>query len=130
MLEKDCSDPADRFVAGRLQVWQRRLGLDQWKFSIEFSRRSELKPNTVGNIHWDATEKSAVIQILAASEYKLDCRDTRKDMEFTVVHELLHLKVSVLPRCDAIRKDEESAVNDITRVLLMLDRKGADRAVR
>jgi hypothetical protein len=123
-----CSDPADRFVAERLQVWKRRLGLDQWNFAVVFSRSGELKPNTVGNIRWDAAEKSAVIRLLAASEYALECRDTLRDLEFTIVHELLHLKVSVLPRCDAVRPDEESAVNDITRTLLMLDRKVGDRA--
>jgi hypothetical protein len=125
-----CSGTEERFVTERLQVWQRRLGLDQWKFSVVFTRPSELKPNTVGNIRWDAPEKSAIIRILAASEYESDCRDTLQDMEFTVVHELLHLKVSVLPRCDAIRQDEESTVNEIARTLLMLDRRSADRTVK
>jgi hypothetical protein len=125
-----CPEPPDRFVAERLGVWQQRLGLAQWKFSVVFSLPSELRPNTVGNIRWDAAEKSAVIRILAASEYELDCQDALRDMEFTIVHEMLHLKVSVLPRCDAIRQDEESAVNDLTRALLMLDRKGADRTVK
>ena len=124
-----CPGTEDRFVTDRLQVWQRRLGLEQWKFSVVFARPGELKPNTVGNIHWDAAERSAVIRILAASEYESDCRDTLKDIEFTVVHELLHLKVSVLPRCDAVRNDEESTVNDIAKTLLMLDRRPAGRTV-
>jgi hypothetical protein len=118
-----CSDAPDRFVAERLQVWQQRLGLEQWKFALVFSRPGDLKPNTVGNIHWDAATKSATIRLLAVSEYPLDCPDTFRDLEFTIVHELLHLKVSVLPRCEAVRKEEEATVNEIATTLLMLDRR-------
>ena len=125
-----CFDPPERFVAERLQVWQQRLGLDQWKFAIVFSHPTDLKPNTVGNIRWEAADKSATIRLLAVSEYASDCPDTFRDLEFTIVHELLHLKVSVLPRCEAVRKDEESTVNEIATTLLMLDRRGGDRAAR
>ncbi len=125
-----CSEPADRFVAERLRVWQQRLGLEEWNFVVVFSRPGELKPNTVGNIRWEAAEKSAVIRLLAASEYALECRDAFRDLEFTIVHELLHLKVSVLPRCDAVRREEETTVNDIARTLLMLDRRVGDRSAQ
>jgi len=117
-----CLETADRFVSERLQVWQRRLRFEDWKFSIIMSPQTELKPNTVGNIHWNAAEKSAVIRILDISDYDLDCRDALKDMDFTIVHELLHLKVSLLPRCEATRKPEESAVNEIAGALMELDR--------
>ena len=45
-----------------------------------------------------------------------------EDMEFTVVHELIHLQLSSLPRSEASRSDEEHAVNRITDALLKLDR--------
>jgi hypothetical protein len=45
------------------------------------------------------------------------------DMEFTVVHELIHLELSSLPRSEASRRDEEYAVNQIADALLALDRK-------
>jgi hypothetical protein len=124
---EDCAEKAERFAAGRLQVWQQRLKLDEWKFSLVFSRPADLRPNTVGNIRWDNSAKSAVIRILDAADYQSECHEALIDMEFTIVHELLHLKFSLLPRCDAIRMDEESAVNDIARVLLALDRPSTDR---
>jgi hypothetical protein len=46
-----------------------------------------------------------------------------QDMEFTVVHELIHLELSSLPRSDASRREEEYAVNRITEALLKLDRE-------
>ena len=45
------------------------------------------------------------------------------DVEFTVVHELIHLELSSLPRSDASRSEEEHAVNQIARALLALDHK-------
>jgi hypothetical protein len=42
-------------------------------------------------------------------------------MEFTVVHELIHLELSSLPRSQASRRAEEHAVNHISKALLDLD---------
>jgi hypothetical protein len=114
---------AEGFVTGRLAVWQQRLNLQDWKISIVMSHPGDLKPKTLGNIHWDADKKSAVIRVLDASDYRLPFREMLEDMEFTVVHELIHLELSSLPRSDASRRDEEHAVNQIADALLKLDRK-------
>jgi hypothetical protein len=45
------------------------------------------------------------------------------DMEFTVVHELVHLQLSSLPRSEASRSAEEHAVNEITQALLNLAKR-------
>jgi hypothetical protein len=48
------------------------------------------------------------------------------DMEFTIVHELIHLKIapvlSHFTRSDADRSEEEHPVNHMTDALLHLDR--------
>ena len=55
-----------------------------------------------------------------------------KDIEFTVVHELIHLELSpvlsALQRNDANRREEEHAVNHMAEALLELDR--ANRAAK
>lgn len=114
---------AESFVNGRLPIWQQRLNLQDWKIAIIMSHPADLKPKTLGNIHWDADKKSAVIRVLDASDYRLPFREMLEDMEFTVVHELIHLELSSLPRSDASRRDEEHAVNTIADALLKLDRK-------
>lgn len=113
----------ESFLNGRLAIWQQRLNLQDWKISIVMSHPSDLKPKTLGNIHWDADKKNAMIRVLDASDYRLPYREMVEDMEFTVVHELIHLELSSLPRSEASRRDEEHAVNGIADALLKLDRK-------
>jgi len=118
-----CAATAESYVNGRLAVWQERLTLDDWKISIIMSRRGDLKPKTLGNIRWDADTKTATIRVLAPVEYKKKCGEMLDDMEFTVVHELIHLELSSLPRSEASRRVEEHAVNRLAAALLKLDRK-------
>jgi hypothetical protein len=111
------------YVNERLAVWQQRLNLQDWKISIVMAHQYELKPKTLGNIHWESDKRTAVIRVLDAADYKMPFREMLEDMEFTVVHELIHLELSSLPRSDASRREEEHAVNQITDALLKLDRK-------
>ena len=131
LAEPPVSDPSPRerglqaesFVNARLAVWQQRLNLQDWKISIIMSHPSDLKPKTLGNIHWDADKKAATIRVLDSSDYRLPFHEMLEDMEFTVVHELIHLELSSLPRSEASRREEEHAVNQIADALLKLDRK-------
>ena len=118
---------AETYAKERLAIWQQRLSLADWKITIIMSHPSDLKPRTLGNIHWDADKKSAVIRVLDASDYKMSYRDMLDDMEFTVVHELIHLELSSLPRSEASRRDEEHAVNQIAEALLKLDRSNREQ---
>ena len=117
------AEVAFSYVNERLAVWQQRLTLQDWKISIVMAHQSELKPKTLGNIHWESDKKTAVIRVLDSADYKMPFREMLDDMEFTVVHELIHLELSSLPRSDASRREEEHAVNQITDALLKLDRK-------
>ena len=116
----------ERFAAERLSVWQQRLNLQDWNISVAVARTTDLKPRTLGNIHWDADKKTAVIRVLDPADYKMAFDDVLKDIEFTVVHELIHLELSPvlspLQRNDANRREEEHAVNHMAEALLKLDR--------
>jgi hypothetical protein len=116
----------ETFAAEKLWQWQRRLNLEDWKISVEVARTSELKPRTLGNIHWDTDKKTAVIHVLDPADYRLPFADMLKDIEFTVVHELIHLELAPvlapLQRNDANRREEEHAVNHMTDALLHLER--------
>ena len=85
-----------------------------------------MRKNTVGNIRWDAAKKTAVIRVLDPSDYTLPFKEILRDIEFTVVHELIHLEMSPvladLSRTDANRREEEFAVNHMAEALLNLDR--------
>jgi hypothetical protein len=110
-----------------LWVWQKRLNLQEWNISVVVSRATELKAKTVGNIHWDREKKTAVIRVLDPADYDMALEPMLKDIEFTVVHELIHLEMvpilSDLQRTAENRLEEEHAVNHMADALLKLDRE-------
>jgi hypothetical protein len=117
---------AESFAAEKLWKWQQRLKLQSWTITLGVARATELKPKTLGNIHWDSEKKTATIHILDPADYSLPFEAMLQDMEFTVVHELIHLELSPvlapLQRTDENRRDEEHAVNYMAQALLDLDR--------
>ncbi len=117
------NDASKRFVDKKLTVWQTRLKLEEWRVTPSFTMRQDLKPRTLGGIRWDKTKKTAVIWIFDPAEYRLPFCQMLDDMEMTIVHELIHLKLAGLPRSEASRSSEESAVNGIAEALLDLDRQ-------
>jgi hypothetical protein len=118
---------AQSFASERLWVWQKRLNLDDWNISVVVAPASDLKPKTLGNVHWELEKKTATIRVLDPADYRLPFKEMLEDMEFTVVHELIHLELapvlSDLHRSDANRRDEEHAVNHVADALLRLGRK-------
>lgn len=111
---------AARFIQQDLRVWQDRMNLKEWNLQVKLVRATELEPKTLGNIHWDLDEKAATICVLSPADYPLADNPMLADMEFTIVHELVHLELASLPRSDASRRIEERAVNEIASALLRL----------
>jgi hypothetical protein len=117
---------AAAYLSDKLVLWQHRLSLQDWTIAMIVSPSSELRNGTLGNIRWDADKKKATIRVLDASEYRMPYRSALNDMEFTVVHELIHLEFESLPRSEASRGEEEYSVNHMAAALLQLDRKDND----
>jgi hypothetical protein len=111
---------AEKFVAQKVQLWQDRLNLKDWDIRFQLVRRDKLEPKTLGNINWDADVKVAKISVLSTYDYNLPYRAMLDDMEFTVVHEMVHLQLASLPRSEASRRVEEHAVNELASALLKL----------
>ena len=103
-----------------LQIWQKRLALAEWKIQAHIVRQSDLNPDTLGNLKWSSQDHSASIKVLDPRDYDMPAEQIAADMERTVVHELVHLELSVLPR-NGSRKVEEQVVNRMTEALLSLD---------
>ena len=114
---------AQRFLDEKVAVWRQRLKLESWQISATMARRSDLPPKTLGGIRWDKNKKNAVIWVLDPSEYRLPFEEALKDLELTIVHEMVHLDLASLPRGQASRTSEEHAVDGIAQALLELDRK-------
>jgi hypothetical protein len=128
-LARERSPLAERYIREKLALWQRRLNLHDWTISVVMSHPTDLRRRTLGSIRWDADKKTAVMRVLDASYYQMPLREAMKDMEFTVVHELIHLELASLPRSEASRTAEEYAINHLASALLQLD-SGVDRRPR
>lgn len=126
---RERDEAAERFVREKLSVWQERLHLEDWRISIVMARGSEMKAGTRGKIRWDKRKKSAVIWVLDAADYGMSLPEMLEDMEFTIVHELIHLSLASLPRSEASRRSEEEAVNRLTEALLGLDKQSRPAGV-
>jgi len=113
---------AQKFVSQALQVWQARLNLKDWNIHVQLVHPNQLEPKTLGNVHWNINNKHATIDVLSSYDYTLPMSPMLNDMEMTVVHELIHLHLAVLPRSDATRRNEEYVVNQISRALLDLSK--------
>jgi len=118
---------AEGFTAEKLWLWQKRLGLQDWNITVAVVHANELKPKTLGNIHWELDKKKALIRVLDPADYHMPLKEMLEDMEFTVVHELIHLELAPvladLQRTDANRRQEEHSVNHVADALLTLERK-------
>lgn len=117
-LDLSLRTQAETMFASRLPVWQERLGLQDWNVTVVMKARAELKAGTLGGIRWDKKKKTAVMSVLDPAEYTVSIDEMLKDLEFTLVHELIHLELASLPRSEASRRTEEQAVNNLTRALL------------
>ncbi len=84
------------------------------------TRRADLKAKTLGGIRWDKKKMTASIAVMDAADYTIPCSAMLADMEFTIVHELVHLELASLPKSEASRSNEEFAVNHLAEALLKL----------
>jgi hypothetical protein len=114
---------ANQYIQEKLPFWQKRLALQDCKISVAMAHPSGLRERTLGNIRWDPDKKTAVIHVMDAADYQTPFRDAVNDMEFTVVHELIHLEMVSLPRSEATHSEEEHVINHLADALLEFDRK-------
>jgi hypothetical protein len=111
------------FVNDKLQVWQKRLNLPDWTIKVKLVRKSTLDPKTLGGIRWDRGTMTATMNVLSTYDYHMTVPEMLDDMEFTIVHELVHLHLSPLPRSEASRTTEEHVVNEIAATLIKLTKR-------
>lgn len=115
-------------VEAWVKLWQKRLHLEDWRIEARIVRSTDLKPDTLGNLKWNSVSRTATIKVLNPTDYDMPAADVPEDIEYTVVHELVHLQLSALPR-DAGKKDvEEVVVNKISDALMQLEHGDSFRA--
>jgi hypothetical protein len=117
-------------VASWVKVWQRRLGLHEWKIEAKVVRLPQLPKGTIANIHWSLPRKTATIKVLDSSDSNLSRADFIRDTELSVVHELVHLSMAKLPLDSNDTELEEEAVKRISAALIALDKDDEGKQAR
>ena len=110
-----------------LRVWQKRLRLEDWKIEVRIVRIWELERGTLGHIDWSTPQHTALIKVLSPADYELPPDKIPADMELSVVHELVHLHLSVLPLNKSSRMAEEQVVTMIADALMNLEQQSSAR---
>src|SRR6266849_9851132 len=101
-----------------LHLWQKRLHLEDWKIDVKIVRIWDLEQGTLGHIDWSVPHRTATIKVLNPSDYELPKDKITADMELSIVHELVHLHLSVLPLNKSSRSAEEQVVSMIADALV------------
>ncbi len=95
-----------------LHLWQKRLHLEDWKIDVKIVRIWDLE---------QVPHRTATIKVLNPSDYELPKDKIPADMELSIVHELVHLHLSVLPLNKATRGAEEQVVTMLADALVDLE---------
>lgn len=110
------------------EYWQKKLRLQDWIVKASIRREKELKNREVaGECEWNLHKKMASVRILDPIDYPDDLmRD--HDMEWTLVHELLHLHFAPIGR-DSDENQEiliEQAIDSIAWGIVNLSRQNKE----
>ena len=113
-----------------LAEWTKRLGLQDWAISLEVGcDPSDMRiQDSLGCTTWEESTKSAMIQIVDPEQVGELTRTF--DLEQILVHELLHLKTSLL----ATRDNNETLTDRVLHQLIddiaraMIDIKKTERS--
>lgn len=115
--------------------WKERLGLHDWviKFIPNCKAAEVDTGNSIGETVWQTTNKSAIIRIIANEEYSEEYI-IPYDFEKTLVHELLHIKFSLIDKdintYEGIVTEQarHQLIDDLARALVMAKRGKTKRS--
>lgn len=109
-----------------LSEWKKRLGLNDWVIKLNTNCKPEdmCIEDIAGCAEWTESNKTARIDILGEEYYGE--RITPYDFEKTLVHELLHLKTSLVSDDvpDLQARYMHQMIDDLARALVDAKRSG------
>jgi hypothetical protein len=90
--------------------------MENWDLSVQVVRKAALDKDTWGGAEWDAEARTGVISVLDPHDYNLKGSELKRDMECTIVHELVHIQVSAFSPNNP--EAQENLVNKIMSTLV------------
>jgi hypothetical protein len=111
----------------KLSYWQKRLRLQDWLIDARIVRQMDMMgQDCQGECNYNLLKKMAVINVLDHCDYQPN-EIFPQDMEWCLVHELLHLHFAPL-HIENENEAEEQAIDLISQALVgtLRECKGAD----
>jgi len=115
---------SEQQIKDKLQYWKAILGLENWEIKILLKRQRDMKPDTQANVSWVIQKASATIAMVCNEDY--DSCLWPRDMEQSLVHELLHVKCSVFDSFeDGTLQDvmHEQYIDSMAKIIVTMDRE-------
>lgn len=106
--------------------WMDILKLNEWEIVIKFDNKIDSK----AIINFYGEVKQAIIRLVEPEEYLRRKFDFKWDMEETIVHELLHIKLEGIMHTvpdnvyNIAEYHEECLIEDLSRVIVEQHRRG------
>ena len=104
--------------------WQTLLGLNEWETVWKLSRKSEMDDVGQGQVKYNLCTKQAIVKIM--DEIDWDNPDFTQDHEVVIVHELLHLKFSLLDKVkgEIFELIIHQYIQELAKSFVLLKRQG------
>jgi hypothetical protein len=80
-------------VTTLVEYWQRVLHLEEWQITVALVGSTDLDKGTLGDIEPDRSRRSAVMRVRHAHESDLRGRYATSEMNNTILHEMVHLRL-------------------------------------
>lgn len=104
-----------------LEYWTNRLRLGEWTISLTVAPlRDFVSKERLAEVEYDYYQARAVIRLLDPKDYPDDCLQPL-DMEMSLVHELLHLRLAQV--ADEATPLVERTINMLAQALIEEKRK-------
>jgi hypothetical protein len=100
------------------RYWQRQLRLEDWDLQLHVNVRPEMLDGATGQCRTNLVLRAAKIFIADPSLLDLEDLEVMRDVEVTLVHELLHVALADVKDHSA----GEPAIERIARALVFLHR--------
>lgn len=118
--------PEDR-LDERLNYWMQKLNLMHWDIKVRLETLKDMGTGKLGRNNYSWTHMESRIALIHPDDHE-DWGEY--DMEFILVHELLHLIIDVQYPVVKGRREifSEQAINQIARSFVQMDRELANAA--
>lgn len=108
----------------RCAYWQRVLRLQDWEIEVNVARAYHMRLDGLAECHWQIKKRMAVINLQDPIDFDPGWLGDR-DMELSLVHELLHLHLAPWSPQEGTEDDvfEEQAIHAMSKAFVELERR-------